>query len=136
GTPPTDSGASRIYFPNAGTPSPGSFAFQMPSPTPSPQPNQTATFKLTGLKNATTYFVAVTAVDLSGNESACSTAVAAAARSSFRVSPGGPMNFGGVALGAFADQTFTVQNILGGTVSGAVSVPAPFSVVSGSPFHL
>jgi hypothetical protein len=52
------------------------------------------------------------------------------------VSPAGALNFCGVALGAFADQTFTVQNTVGGTVSGAVSVPAPFSVVSGSPFNL
>jgi hypothetical protein len=45
-----------------------------------------------------------------GNESACSTAVAAAARSSFIVSPGGPMNFGGVAPWRIRRQTFTVQN--------------------------
>jgi len=136
GTPLTDLALFRIYYSNSGTPCPGPFVFQMASPTATPQANQSATFKLTGLKNGTTYFVAVTAVDFGGNESACSTAVAAAARSSFVVSPGGPMNFGGVALGAFADQTFTVQNIIGGTVSGAVSVPAPFSVVSGSPFNL
>jgi hypothetical protein len=136
GTPLTDLASFRIYYSNSGTPCPGPFVFQMASPTATPQANQSATFKLTGLKNGTTYFVAVTAVDFGGNESACSTAVAAAARSSFVVSPGGPMNFGGVALGAFADQTFTVQNIIGGTVSGAVSVPAPFSVVSGSPFNL
>ena len=136
GTPLTDLGSFRIYYSNSGTPCPGPFVFQVSSPTPTPQPNQSATFKLTGLKNGTTYFVAVTAVDLSGNESSCSTAAAAAARGSFLVSPGGAMNFGGVALGAFADQTFTVQNIVGGTVSGAVSVPTPFSVVSGSPFNL
>ena len=136
GTPLTDLASFRIYYSSSGTPCPGPFVFQMPSPTPAPQANQSTTFKLTGLKNGTTYFVAVTAVDLSGNESACSTAAAAAARSSFVVSPGGLMNFGGVALGAFADKTFTVQNIVGGTVSGTVSVPAPFSVVSGSPFNL
>src|SRR5439155_6831220 len=45
-------------------------------------------------------------------------------------------NFGSVNLGSFADQTFTVSNTGGGTVSGAASISAPFSVVSGSPFSL
>src|SRR5206468_7081033 len=35
-----------------------------------------------------------------------------------------------------ADRTFTVQNTAGGTVSGAASASAPFSIVSGSPFTL
>src|SRR5437667_108116 len=48
----------------------------------------------------------------------------------------GTLNFGTVGLGSFADQTFTVQNTGGGTVSGTASAPAPFSVVSGSPFSL
>ena len=80
--------------------------------------------------------MAVTAVDSGGNESACSPAASAIARSNFSVSPAGPVSFGSVNLGAFADQTFTVQNTTGGTVSGTVSVPAPFRVVSGSPFSL
>ncbi len=136
GTPLTDLALFRIYYASGSTPCPGPFVLQMSSPTSTPQANQSATFRLTGLQGGTTYFVAVTAVDFSGSESACSTEASAAARSSVSVSPAGPMNFGGVALGAFADQTFTVQNTVGGTVSGAVSVPAPFSVVSGSPFTL
>src|SRR5262249_20939074 len=118
------------------TPCPGPFVFQMSSPTAAPEPDQTATFKLTGLLGNASYFVAVTAVDFSGNESPCSTVVGAAARSSISVTPTGALNFGGVGLGAFADQTLTVQNTVDGTVSGSVSVPAPFSVVSGSPFSL
>src|SRR5207245_5798037 len=54
----------------------------------------------------------------------------------FSVSPTGTVNFGTVNLGSFADQTFTVQNTVGGTVSGAAAAAAPFSIVSGSPFSL
>src|SRR5439155_765463 len=60
----------------------------------------------------------------------------AVARADFAVSPTGTVNFGSVPLGSFADQTFTVSNTGGGTVSGSASVPAPYSIVSGSPFTL
>jgi hypothetical protein len=52
------------------------------------------------------------------------------------VSPTGTVNFGSVALGGTAERTFTVSNTGGGTLSGAASVSAPFSIVSGSPFTL
>ena len=45
-------------------------------------------------------------------------------------------SFGSLAVGATADATFTVQNVGSGTLSGAASVAAPFSVVSGSPYSL
>jgi hypothetical protein len=41
-----------------------------------------------------------------------------------------------VNLGTFAERIFTVSNTGGGTVSGAVSVAAPFTIQSGSPFSL
>jgi hypothetical protein len=41
-----------------------------------------------------------------------------------------------VNIGSVADQTFTVQNTGGGTVSGPATVAAPFSVVSGGSFNL
>ena len=46
------------------------------------------------------------------------------------------MSFGGVNLGSFTEQAFVVSNTGGGTISGAVSVAAPFTVTSGSPFSL
>src|SRR5206468_4123050 len=55
---------------------------------------------------------------------------------SFAVTPAGPVDFGSVNLGAFADQTFVVRNASAGTVSGSASISAPFSIVSGSPFTL
>ena len=136
GTPLNDLASFRIYYGTSGAPCPGPNFFQMASPTSAPQPNQTASFRLNGLHGNTNYFVSVTAVDFSGNESACSAAAGSGARSSISASLASPLNFGSVALGASADQSFTVQNVIGGTVSGSVSVPAPFSIVSGGSFNL
>jgi hypothetical protein len=92
--------------------------------------------RLTGLSPGTLYYVSVTALDTSGNESACSTQASAVAQVGFTVSPTGTVDFGTVDLGSFADRTFTVQSTRAGTMSGTVSSPAPFSIVSGSPFTL
>ena len=82
------------------------------------------------------YFVSVSAVDASGNQSACSSTASAVARSDFAMSPTGSVNFGNVSLGSFVEQTYTVSNVAGGTVSGSASVPLPFTIVSGSPFSI
>jgi hypothetical protein len=66
----------------------------------------------------------------------CSPTASAFAQVDFAVSPGGSVTFGTVSVGSFASQTFTLSNTRGGTVSGTVSVSAPFSVASGSPFTL
>jgi len=92
--------------------------------------------RLTGLTAGAQYNVAVTAMDAGGRESACSSIASAVARADFALNPTGTVNFGSVSLGSFAEQTVTVSNTGGGTVSGAASVGAPFSIVSGSPFTL
>jgi len=46
------------------------------------------------------------------------------------------LNFGSVGVGNSADQTFTVQNTGGGTLTGSAATTAPFSVVSGSPLSI
>jgi hypothetical protein len=51
------------------------------------------------------------------------------------VSPG-MLNYGSQASGTSSNQTFTVQNIGGGTLSGTASVSAPFSIVSGASYNL
>ena len=109
---------------------------QVASPTPSPTPGQSMSQRLTGLTTGTLYSVVVSAVDSAGLESACSSVASAVARADFSVSPTGTVNFGSVNLGSSANQTVTVSNTGGGTVSGTVSVAAPFSIVSGSPFTL
>src|SRR2546422_928501 len=132
----TDLAFYRVYYGTSSTPCPGPSFFQVASTTPSPPSGLTVSFRLTGLSSGTLYYVSVTAVDASNNESTCSTPVGAVGRIEFAVSPTGTVNFGSVNLGVIADQTFTVQNTVGGTVSGTVSSSAPFSIVAGSPFSL
>jgi len=136
GSPLTDLAGYRVYYGASTPPCPGSAFFQVASSTASPPPNRTVTFRLTGLAAGTVYNVSITAVDTGNNESTCSTFASAAARIEFGLSPTGTVNFGSVILGSFADRPLTVQNTVGGTISGAVVVSAPFSVVSGSPFSL
>src|SRR5213593_2654827 len=93
GSPLTDLASYRVYYSTASTPCPGSSFFQVASPTSSPSPNTTVSFRLTGLSAGTLYTVAVTAVDTSSNESACSTAASAAAQIEISVSPTGTVNF-------------------------------------------
>ena len=80
GSPLTDLALYRLYYGSAGSPCPGSAFLQVASPTPSPQTTQTLTYTLTGLLAGARYFVAVTAVDLSNVESACSNVASAVAR--------------------------------------------------------
>ena len=136
GSPLTDLTSYLLYYGSSPSPCPGSSSVQVASPTSSPGPNQTTSFRLTGLTTGALYNVAVTAVDALGNQSACSSVASAVARPDFAVSPTGTVNFGSVNIGSFADQVFTVSNTGGGTVSGAASTSAPFSIVSGSPFTL
>jgi hypothetical protein len=136
GSPLTDLVSYWLYYGTSSSPCPGSSSVQMASPTPSPSPSQTISLRLTGLTTGTLYNVAVTAVDATGNQSSCSNLASAVARADFAVSPTGIVNFGSVNLGSFAEQTFTVSNTGGGTISGSASVVAPFSIVSGSPFTL
>src|SRR5262245_28978023 len=136
GTPLTDLASYRVYFTTSGAPCPTSSSFTVASPTPSPGPSETMSSRLTGLRAGTPYSVAVIAVDLGGGESACSGAASGVARAEFAVSPTGSVNFGSVGIGSFAEQTFTVSSTAGGTIAGAATVGAPFSIVSGSPFTL
>jgi hypothetical protein len=126
----------KVYYGTSNAPCPGSAFISVTALTSAPGPNQTATTTLTGLASGTTYFAAVTAVNSAGAESACSPVASAVARSDFSVTPSGTVDFGIVTVGATADQTFTVQNTGGGTVSGTVTTYPPFSVVSGSSFNL
>jgi len=136
GSPLTDLASYRIYYGVTSAPCPGSSLVQVASPSSSPGPGQTVSQRLTGLTAGAQYNVAVTAMDAGGRESACSSIASAVARADFALNPTGTVNFGSVSLGSFAEQTVTVSNTGGGTVSGAASVGAPFSIVSGSPFTL
>ena len=56
--------------------------------------------------------------------------------STFSVTPASALAFGYVAKGASATQKFIVENTGSATVSGSVSVPAPFSIASGGTYKL
>ena len=137
GTDLTDLASYRVYYDMSSAPCRESSYFEVASLALSPPPNQIVTLRLTGLSAGTSYFVSVTAVDESGNESTCATSLGSAvARIEFAVSPIGTVGFSSVSVWSFADRVLTVSNTSGGTLSGSVSVSAPFSIVSGSPFSL
>jgi hypothetical protein len=132
----TDLASFKVYYGRSNAPCRGASFISVTAPTSAPEPNQTATTTLTGLATGKRYFAAVTTVNSDGTESACSRVGSAVARSDFSVIPSGTVDFGSVTIGTTADQTFTVQNTDGGTVSGTVTTSAPFSVVSGGSFTL
>ena len=135
GSPVTDLASHRVYYGAIPT-CPGPDFVEVVSPKTSPELNQIESLRLTGLTTGSLYYVFVTAVNASGNESPCSIGASAVARVEFSVSPTRIVSFGNVNIGSFANQVFTVQNTRGGTVSGSASTSVPFSIVSGSPFTL
>lgn len=136
GSPVTDLSSYRVYYKTTSSPCHASSFVQVASPTTTPPSGQVVGVRLKGLVTGTRYYVAVSAVDRSGNESPCSASASAVAQISFSVSPTGTVGFGSVKVGSFVDRTFTVSNTRGGTISGTASTSSPFSIVSGSSFTL
>jgi hypothetical protein len=136
GTTPTNLTLYRLYYGTSASPCPGSAFVQVATSTSIPAPNQTVSFQLTGLTTGSTYSVSVTAVGEDGRESACSAVTSVVARSDSAITPTGAVSFGRVTIGSSATRTFTVQSAGSGTITGTASVPAPFSIDSGSPFTL
>ena len=135
GTRLADLASYRIYLATSTPPCPSASFFTVPSPTRAPASGQTMSSLVTALTPGTTYFARVTAVDNSGNESACSGAASGVAHPDFRVTPS-TTSFGSVPIGSTVDRTFTVQNTSTMTLSGAASVGAPYSTLSGGSFSL
>jgi CARDB protein/List-Bact-rpt repeat protein/centrosomal CEP192-like protein/fibronectin type III domain protein len=126
----------RLYL-GTSTPSCGSSSYHtVSSSTAAPAANQRVSTSITGLNAGTTYRMRVSAVDRSGNESACSATVSGVAQGGLSVSPSSTVTFGSVPSGGSVDRTFTVQNTSGSTISGGASVGSPFSIVSGGSFSL
>jgi len=136
GSPLSDLSSYRVYYGSAPSPCPDASFFSVASPTASPTGSQSVSLRLTGLATDSLYYVAVTALDTSGNQSDCSPSASAVARGEFDVSPSGTVNFGSVNVGSSAERTVTVSNTAGGTVPGSAAVAPPFTIVSGSPFTL
>jgi len=136
GTPVTDLASYRIYLGTSAPACPGTPFRTVASSTTTPPSGQTVSTVVTGLTAGTTYFSRITAVDSSGNESACSAAASAVARGDFGVTPTGATSFGSVTTGTAVDRTFTVQNTSAASISGTATVTAPFSIVSGGTLTL
>src|SRR2546427_2593126 len=139
GSPLTDLASYQVYFAAgaSSTPCPSGTFVSVPSPSSQPPAGQTVSTRLTGLTNNTIYNVSVVAVDTGGNPSACSAVVTSAnpAAPDITVTPTTTVAFGNVNIGSFAEQTFQVTANRDG-VNGTASVPAPFTIRSGSPFAL
>jgi hypothetical protein len=67
---------------------------------------------------------------------AANTVVTATFGSKLSVTPEGSVDFGRTVVGSAIDQTFVIQNLGGGTLTGNAAVAPPFTVVSGAPFTL
>src|SRR3989475_2039650 len=70
----------RVYYGTSNPPYPTSSFLAVPSITSAPEPGAVVSFTLTGLITGAVYFVQVTALDASGNESACSNLASGVAR--------------------------------------------------------
>ncbi len=136
GTPLTDLAGYRVYIDTGAPDCPGGSSHAVASTTDSPGSGQTVSSRITSLTASTTYFIRITAVDDSGNESGCSPQVSGVARSDITVTPTTTVSFGTLATGATADRTFTVQNTSTAAVAGTASVGAPYTIVSGGSFSL
>ena len=80
----------RIYYSESNTPCPGSTFFEVVSPTSTPLLDQTVRVEMTGLTTGSIYSASVTAVDIFGNESACSDVTSAIARDDSVATPAAP----------------------------------------------
>jgi Abnormal spindle-like microcephaly-assoc'd, ASPM-SPD-2-Hydin len=136
GTPLTDLAGYHLYLGTTQPACPGASFLTVPSPTAQPAAGQTVNHRVTGLNAGATYFVRVTAIDTSGNESACSPSASGVAQPVFSVTPTTATNFGSVTTGGVVDRTFTVQNTSTASISGGANVGAPFSIASGGSFSL
>jgi hypothetical protein len=136
GTALTDLDGYRLYVGTTAPACPGPTYQAVESATQAPTPGLSVSRRLSGLSTGATYVVRVTAVDLAGNESACSLAASAVAQPDLAVSPTSSVAFGAVTVGATADRTFTVQNASAAALAGGVTADAPFRVVSGGSLSL
>ena len=129
GTPLTDLAGYRIYL-GTSAPACGGTPFRTITSA------QAVSTIVTGLTAGTMYFARVSAVDSSGNESACSAMASGAAHADFGVTPATAISFGNITTGQAVDRAFVVQNTSAASITGTATVAAPFSLVSGGSFTI
>jgi hypothetical protein len=136
GTALTDLAGYHLYIGTSVPPCPGTSFWPVASSTSAPVSGEAVAYRIASLTAGVTYYTLVSAVDLAGNESPCTTSTSAVARADFSVSPAGAVNLGTTTTGTALDTTFTVQNLTTSSLTGTVSVGSPFSIVSGGTFSL
>ena len=91
-----------------------------------------------GLTDGATYYFAATSLSTSGLESGYSSEISytiPSAVPTLQVNPGS-IGYGTILTGTSKTNSFTVQNIGTGTLSGTATVGSPFSIVSGGSYNL
>lgn len=135
GSPLVDLASYRVYT-GSSTPACPATSFQtLAAPDGSPASGEMVAATLTRLTAGTTYWVRVSAVDTSGNESECTTAVSAVAQPEVDAAPSA-LSFGTVTIGSASTLDFTLQNLGAITLTGTVTTAAPFSIVSGGALNV
>jgi hypothetical protein len=118
----TDLASYRIYYGESSAPCPGPSFVSVASPTAAPQVNDTVGAQLTGLASGTLYYVSVTALNSSGNESPCvAPPEAAVPHDDFSANPDAG-SFGPATGGSITAPNPTVQNTAGSPDAGPVAV--------------
>jgi hypothetical protein len=135
GSPLGDLLGYRIYAGASGAPCPSANFQVQGTPMQTPEPGGKFQATLTNLNPGATYFVRVSAVDFSGNESACTPEISAVARVDLAATPS-TLGFGNVNVGATSTLDLTVQNVSAATLTGTVSTDPPFSIVAGASVNL
>jgi hypothetical protein len=135
GSPLLDLASYRVYVATSIPSCPGTTFEAFAAPGPSPAPGETVAVTLTSLSTNATYWVRVSAVDASGNESACTEGVSGVARADINPSPSA-LNFGTAPVGTTTTMDFSVQNLGASTLTGTATSPAPFSIVSGGTLNV
>ncbi|HEU4366898.1 MAG TPA: Calx-beta domain-containing protein [Methylomirabilota bacterium] len=130
GSPLRDLQGYRVYVGTSMPSCPGASCQALNAPARSPAPGDRFSATLTALTPGTTYVVRVSAVDTSGNESACSPSVSGVALAGLDVTPAA-LTFGSVRVGSASTLDLTVQNLGPTAVTGSVTTAAPFSIVLG-----
>jgi hypothetical protein len=134
-SPLRDLHGHRIYAGASGAACPSANFQVLGTPIQTPEPGGKFQATLTNLNPGATYFVRVSAVDFSGNESACTPELSAVARVDLAATPAA-LSLRSVSVGATSTLDLTVQNVSEATLTGPVSTDPPFSIVSGASVDL
>jgi hypothetical protein len=135
GSPLQDLAAYRVYAGTSAPACPGAAFQTLASPSSSPGAGTVVPATLVQLTPGATYWVQVTAVDTSGNESACTPAVSGVAHRDVAVAPTA-LSFGSVPVGTTRNLDFIFHNLDASPLTGTAVTTTPFSIVAGGSLNV